>query len=136
MFEMVLGHFIGDYLLQPKDMAMMKTKNTFYGWMMCILHCFLYTVCVCLMMQIFTPIWVAIVFFSHFFIDKFSLGEHWLRIIGGRSLKSTVEEYSDQSVDEVVRVYGVSFSSLVYTIVDNTWHILLMYVGYKLLFGV
>jgi len=138
MFEMILGHFIGDYLLQPKDMATQKSKDTIEGWYICICHCIIYTLVICLMMGVYSPMWMTIIFASHFFIDKFSLVEYWLRFIKGRSIESTVEQYrtSDWDDCQCVEIYKVSFSTLVYTVVDNTLHILLMYVGYKFMFGV
>jgi hypothetical protein len=137
MFEMILGHFIADYLLQPKEMATLKSKNTIEGWYTCICHCTIYTIVVCLMMGIFSPWWIVIVFASHFFIDKFSLAEYWLKFIKGRSIESTIQQYYMTDFDDLhcVEIYKVSFSTLVYTIVDNTWHILLMWAGYKLMFG-
>ena len=129
--QILLGHFIGDYILQNKWMAYRKGTN----YLPCLTHCLLYTLAVCS----FSPFniwWVLIVFLSHFFIDKFSLADKWLKLINGRSLTDFLAfghmEISDnlmQANKENYRILRGSFTGIVYTAVDNTMHILLMVLG-------
>jgi hypothetical protein len=73
------------------------------------------------------------VFLSHFAIDRWSLADRWLRWIGGRA-PTVYPEDGDKNIPEWVkpallanytRLRG-GFTALVYTIVDNTMHVLLM----------
>ena len=43
MFEMLIGHLVGDYLLQNDWMAENKAKHKGLGWLTCAVHCLLYT---------------------------------------------------------------------------------------------
>ena len=83
MFELLLGHLVGDYLLQNEAQAMNKSKNTLKGWYYATIHCLLYTLAVCLFTWKFKLIWIIAVFFSHFFIDKFALAEKYMHFIKG-----------------------------------------------------
>ena len=60
MFEMLLGHLTGDYLLQNEWMAMNKSKNHIVGWTAAIVHCWIYTFAVCLFMWKFDLIWIVV----------------------------------------------------------------------------
>jgi len=61
MFEMLLGHLVGDYLLQNNWMALGKSKYNGMGWLTCTVHCVLYTLAVCFIMQNWSIVWVGIV---------------------------------------------------------------------------
>ena len=43
MFWAILGHFIGDYLLQSKKTALGKSALGWSGWWICVKHCLHYT---------------------------------------------------------------------------------------------
>ena len=90
MIELLLGHLVGDYLLQNQWMALTKSKNTAEGWFAAINHCVIYTIAVTMFMQNFDWLWVIIVFNSHFWIDKFALGEKYKMLIGSSTLKEFV----------------------------------------------
>lgn len=118
----ILGHFVGDYLFQPLWMALGKSENTLKGYMICILHCLIYS----LMIASFSgkyidnpKVW-ALAFLSHFFIDKWSLAQVWLNMIEGRNV---VEEAKNNNL------IGTAFGAVVYTITDNTLHILILIFG-------
>jgi len=93
--SILLGHMVGDYLLQNKWMAMNKSAST----LKCAVHCLVYTLAV---VAFTTPFfdravwlgatypdwrWVLAVFLSHFLIDRWSLADRWLGLIDGRSLR-------------------------------------------------
>ena len=144
MFEMVLGHLVGDYLLQNQWMALNKSKNTMLGWIAAFVHAVSYTCAVCLIMWNWDPLWIILVFNSHFWIDKFALGERYKKLIGSSTLKEFVHRH-EQGLDsihiyddkpEITRreIIEGGFAALTYTITDNTMHILLMWGAYNLMY--
>ena len=144
---MLLGHLVGDYLLQNEWMALNKAKNTRIGWLSAFVHCILYTLAVCVFMQNFQPIWIVVVFLSHFPIDKFSLAEKYMHYIKGKGMKDYVLKdnwinglrYAPKPNTEfkVLNRYDMlegGFTSIVYTITDNSMHLVLMYGAYQLIY--
>jgi hypothetical protein len=140
MFEMLLGHLTGDYLLQNEWMAMNKSKNHIVGWTAAIVHCWIYTFAVCLFMWKFDLIWIVVVFWSHFFIDKFALGEKYMKYIKGSGLKDYINmvdhRYTKAWIDssDGQRMLTGGFRAFVYAVTDNTMHLILMWGAYKLLY--
>jgi len=138
MTTLFLGHLAGDYLLQNEWMAMNKSKNTLNGWMAALVHCIIYTLAVCLFMWNFDPIWIVVVFLTHFPIDKFSLTDKYLHYIKGRSLKDYVRKVipftsTPQPIDRRDVLEG-SFAAVVYTITDNSMHLILMWGAYQIIY--
>lgn len=133
----ILGHFIGDYLLQNKWMALGKGQNTLEGYAICFLHTCIYTGVVCAFTGQFGWVFWLMVFLSHYPIDKWSLGQVWLDLIKGRNFKFDSDVYlrlhagekDDDWKHRNNMVIITSFGCLVYAIVDNTIHIVLMYLG-------
>lgn len=139
MFELLLGHLAGDYLLQNEWMALNKSKNTLNGWVAAFVHCILYTIAVCLFMWNFDWYWMLIVFLSHFPIDKFSLGEKYLHFIKGKGLRDYVnkDNVSNLIYNPPINRYDIlegGFTAVVYTITDNTMHLILMWGAYQLIY--
>lgn len=118
--KIILGHFVGDYLLQSKKMAIKKSQKGLIGFIWCLIHCLIYTLIICLFTSTIEPIKIGLIFLSHFPIDRWSLASKWLKIIKGRDIK---EAYNSKLL---YREIDISFSAIVYTVVDNTIHILLM----------
>lgn len=138
--NLIFGHLVGDYLLQNKWMAMNKSAST----LKCLIHCMIYTIVVGLFTYSITGFnlyWILIIFLSHFPIDRWSLADKWLMLINGRSLKDFLENgyknIPETGFDEKKNYHVLrgGFSALVYTVVDNTMHLLLMYYGYKFFIG-
>jgi len=122
----ILGHFVGDYLLQSYDMAIHKTDKNIGGTIYCTLHVAIYALAVCIITgKLFNPYMFIMVFLSHYPIDRWGLGGKWLSWIGGRNL-SDIEIHH---TNPIVSMAQTSFAAIVYTITDNTLHILLMYGG-------
>jgi hypothetical protein len=132
---LILGHFIGDYLLQNKWMAMNKSGST---WK-CAVHCLIYTLAVTLTTwsSIHSWSWSLFIFLSHFPIDRWSLADKWLDLINGRSLRDfIVNGKKDIPTDldyENYHTLRAGFTALVYVAADNTMHLVTMYYGGKLL---
>jgi len=128
LFAMIMGHFVGDYLFQPLWMAKRKTEKSNTGAFICEFHALIYTVTVCLSMfqawNVPFLYFVFVCFVSHYLIDRYSIGNLWLKLIKGRFInKNTM----NQSITWKRQTYDVAFSSIVYVVVDNTLHILIMW---------
>ena len=132
---LVLGHLIGDYLLQNKWMAMNKSGST---WK-CAVHCLIYTAAVTLTTwpTIHNVFWSLLIFASHFPVDRWSLADKWLDLINGRSLRDFIingKKDIPPGVDfENYHALRAGFTALVYAAADNTIHLVTMYYGYKIL---
>jgi len=130
----LLGHLVGDYVFQNNWMALAKNRNTFR----CVVHCLIYTLAVCVLTS-WHPAWVAVVFLSHFPVDRWTLADKWLRLIRGRSIKTFMENghedipLNEGPVRENYRIVRGGFTSLVYAGADNTFHLLIMFGGWMLL---
>lgn len=140
-FKLLMGHMVGDYLLQGKTMATDKGQsNTLKGWGWCILHCVLYTLSICAFLLLNLTVifsfpflsievigsvewWFFIgIFLSHFIVDKFSLASIWLKMIRGRTFEDAMNEPNEEK-----RPFSIAFACIVYVAVDNTMHFLLMW---------
>ena len=122
-FMLIMGHIMGDYILQPKAMAMGKdiTKNplgTALFWS--ITHSILYSYCVCIWLGQWSWPALVLIFITHWPIDAFSLGDRWLSVIQGRTIQQAAEDVG------VGKDFNVAFTAVVYTVVDNWWHLALM----------
>lgn len=121
----VFGHLVGDYFFQSKVMAIEKSNNGVRGIVWCVIHSLIYTVCVVIFTQIVTPLFIVLVFLSHYPIDRYSLASKWLRVIKGRDF---VRAYDDK--DKYWEI-DVAFSTMVYTVVDNSMHLIMLWFVYK-----
>ena len=133
---LILGHFVGDYLLQNNWMALNKTKK----WLPLLVHVALYSLAVCLFTFAFTGFnlwWILVVILSHLFIDRWSLADKYLEFTGSRSLRKYVEAQQGRVLtgQPVIGtdILAGGFTSFVYIVVDNTMHVLLIVLGAFLL---
>ena len=70
-------HMIGDYITQNEWMALTKTKNTFQGYLACLIHSLLYSLPF-LLIGSFQA--VLIIFLTHFIIDKYRLAKYFIKL--------------------------------------------------------
>lgn len=117
----LLGHLVGDYLLQSKHMALHKSAPGWPGIMTCTFHVALYTIAVCAFWWTINPLVVALVFIPHFVIDRWSLASLWLKLIRGRTFEAAF------SSRDTYREFDIAFTSIVYTVTDNTMHLLCLW---------
>lgn len=117
----VLGHLTGDYLLQNRQMALKKSERGAAGSVWCVIHCLVYTLSVCLFLFRFDPMLLVLIFLSHLPIDRWSLAGKWLRVIHGRDFIRAAE-----SKDKYKEI-DIAFSCFVYVAVDNTMHLILLW---------
>jgi len=141
----VLGHFVGDYILQPVWMALGKSARTWKGFGVCLAHCLVYSGAVAVLAANATNPWLwAVAFASHFPIDRWSLGQKWLDLIGGRNVMTDWDKVvADRRKgmpaghlgpeDFHIPVVVTAFAAVVYTVVDNTFHILALFAGLVIL---
>ena len=125
--RIILGHLAGDYLLQSKTIALNKTKKGWQGLWCCTRHCLIYTATICLFLWNINPLLVILIFLSHWFIDRWSLAEKWLKLIKGRSI---AEAYRSK---DKYREIDIAFSCLVYAVADNTMHLIFLWLITKIL---
>ena len=95
IFRLILGHLVGDYLLQNDWMALNKKKSFWH----CFWHCFAYTGSIifftypenrtCLLfpdMEVLSRVFFAfLIFMSHFVLDYTNIVDRYLHMIRGRS---------------------------------------------------
>jgi hypothetical protein len=134
--SLVIGHLIGDYLLQNKWMAMNKSGSTFK----CAVHCLIYTAAVT---AVTWPYlcgwqWSLFVFATHFPIDRWSLADKWLKMIDSRSLEDFIMNGKSGIPADIDRenyhALRGGFTAFVYAVADNTMHLAAMYFGAAMLF--
>lgn len=121
----LLGHLVGDYLLQNKYMALQKSGPGWSGALTCTLHVAIYTTAVCMFWWTLDPIVIILVFVPHWIIDRWSLAKPWLKLIGGRTFESAFNS------KDKYREFDIAFTSLVYVVVDNTMHFLSLWLVIK-----
>jgi hypothetical protein len=121
-------------------MALNKSKNTLEGWFAAFVHCIVYTASVCVFMLNFDLIWIAVVFLSHFPIDKFGLADVYMKYITGGDMKTYVDRvnglhgglylHNSRGIETLTG----SFTTLRYLIIDNGLHILIMWGAYQIIY--
>jgi hypothetical protein len=105
MIEAIVGHLVGDYLIQNDWQALYKKQSTFR----CIVHCALWTTCVIAFAQ--WPIWTAIpLFITHFIQDRTQIINWWMDFVGQKQFRTGIL---------------APWSAIV---VDNVWHIVAIYI--------
>lgn len=112
MMELLLGHLVGDYLLQSDWMALNKKKQGSKGLLPCTIHCILWTLSVYLFtvgfrVNIFT---FTLLFLSHYILDRTNI----------------VKFIIDKTIMPNPAVWKI-------IIVDNTLHLLFAYFILKLI---
>lgn len=103
--DWLIGHLVGDYLLQNDWMAFNKKVKTLKGELACNLHCLVWTLCILL----FTGWWewtaAILVYLSHYILDRTALVKWW------------VETFNRQAKPQ----------GWVYILTDNTLHLIFLW---------
>lgn len=71
--EIILGHLVGDYLLQSDWMALNKKKVGVEGWIPCLIHCLIWTISMILFIGKLNIILFLGLFLSHLILDRTNL---------------------------------------------------------------
>jgi hypothetical protein len=109
----IIGHLVGDYLLQNDWMAMNKKRSTFH----CAIHCTLWTASVCLIASWCNVVAIAILWLAHFLQDRTQIIVFWMRSIG-----------QNKFIQPPMAPWSV-------IVVDNVWHIVTLLVVWRIFFN-
>ena len=102
----IIGHLVGDYLLQNDWMALNKKQSTLH----CAIHCLIWTICVCLATQCTNPVIVAILFASHFLQDRTQVVAWYMDAVGQKSFRTgSCAPWSAIVVDNVFHILTIWF---------------------------
>lgn len=123
--RIILGHVMGDYLFQNNKMALSKSKKGFEGHLWCTIHALIYSVCVCIFLWKASSLVFGIAFISHWPIDRYGLGLKWSEFYRSISWRKV---YQDLAKDWPVEL---AFAAPVYIVVDNSMHIILMWLAFN-----
>lgn len=153
LFRLLLGHFVGDYLLQNNFLALNKKKDIAVAG----IHCLIWTISVFIFILPELTHWVDgyviipshpqpvhdaffrfyiiafLLFISHFIFDATDLLERYFQLIRGRSYKIAKEYIERKDVTDEQRGYMLAYTALVQTVADNTLHLLCIYAIIRLL---
>ena len=106
----IIGHLVGDYLLQNDWMALNKKKHTLH----CAVHCTLWTLAVCAFTGWWMPLAIAVLWVTHFAQDRTQIILYWMTKIN-RQPKFVEPPMSPWSI----------------IVVDNVWHIVALWVVWR-----
>jgi len=132
----MLGHFVGDYLLQNQWMAINKSKPGWLGHYACSVHVLLYTLAIALfLLAVAVPHWI---------IDRWSLANYILRFKNGFSNSDislwdlTIAEDGKRLPFEKAITSGawrIAFAAPVYIMNDNTLHFVCLWFTVRYFFS-
>lgn len=106
----VIGHLVGDYILQNDWMANGKKAR---HWP-CVVHCALWTYAVCCFAGWFSLPVVAFLFGTHFGIDRSQFIAWWMDAKGQAGFRKHLAPWSS-------------------IVVDNIWHIVTLWAAWRFL---
>lgn len=105
-FDLLVGHLVGDYILQNDWQALNKKQRS----LPCLVHCLLYTfaVWVCSCGSVTCP-GLLLIFATHFAIDRTQLISWWMGFNNQAGFRDNLKPWSS-------------------IVVDNVWHILILWI--------
>jgi len=106
----VVGHLVGDYLLQNDWMALNKKQRSFP----CLVHCALWTTAVCVFTGWCSWQVISILFLTHFIQDRTQIIRFWMTRIN-RQPKFVEPPMAPWSL----------------IVVDNVWHIVTIWAVWR-----
>lgn len=113
LFEWLLvGHLVGDYLLQTRWMAEKKAEE----WYPLVVHCAVYTAAVFLLALPaggLSPPAAALIFFGHLLLDKRAFVNFWAHKITCSENSSWLKIMIDQSWHVIVLALAASMQNMV-----------------------
>lgn len=122
----MLGHFVGDYLLQNQWMAIRKSQSGWRGHSACTVHVILYTLAVCLFSGLWSLWFGAAIAIPHWIIDRWSLAWYWLDFknpVKHTKIYESGPLCAQTPADLTERnIWKLAFAAPVYILNDNTLH--------------
>jgi hypothetical protein len=132
--DYLIGHLVGDYLLQNDWQAMNKKANSLKGWAACLVHCILYTIAVCACTGWWRWDLVCLVFLSHFPFDKTYIIAWYMirvgafeRIIGEHETMLMSRDPLLLEIWSRLNASQINHKTWAYLFVDNTVHLTLLW---------
>ena len=132
---LLLGHLTGDYILQNSWMALNKKQHL----SICMLHCAVYTFCVCAGLTLFNVpfslILVLGIYLSHIVLDATSLVDKWMKFYGITSFTTCIPSRINNDNKEIPdwdseinasQIVQTMFGTICYVVIDNTLHLIMM----------
>lgn len=131
MLSALVGHLVGDYLLQNDWMALNKKRQV---WP-CVVHCLIWTICVCLFSGWGTRAWLSCVQlaadpsltglathwnWTHWIVPGLLFGTHFIQ-----DHTSIIRQYMTLIGQEAFATGACAPWSII--VVDNVWHILTLW---------
>ena len=107
---MIIGHMVGDYVLQNDWMA----HNKVTSHAVAVVHASLWTAAVCAFGLTANPWAIAFLFLTHELIDRYRLASKAMERVGQKSFKANMGPWSMIAV-------------------DNTWHLVTIWIVWVLL---
>ncbi len=105
----IIGHLIGDYLLQNDWMALNKKRML----VPCLVHCSIWTALVCSIAGWWSLPAIGFLFVTHFIQDHTTIIRKWMSLIG-----------QDAFATGPCAPWSI-------IIVDNVWHIVEIFIAWK-----
>lgn len=105
MISALVGHLVGDYLLQNDWMALNKKTSTFH----CVIHCVIWTACVVLAAA--WPLWTVVpLFVTHFIQDRTNIITWWMDTVGQKKFRTgACAPWSSIAVDNTFHILTIWF---------------------------
>lgn len=105
MVSALVGHLVGDYILQTDELALNKKASTLH----CTIHCAIWTLCVVLFA--WWPWWTVVpLFVTHFIQDRTSIITWWMDFIGQHKFRTGIcAPWSVIVVDNVFHILAIFF---------------------------
>lgn len=114
----LVGHFVGDYVLQTDWMATRKKERTAEGELACLLHCGLWTLAVVALAGWWQWQLVVVVFLSHYVLDRTTLVRMVSMATGSACIASGLADGSP---------LAISLGVFVEIMKDNAAHLLFLW---------
>lgn len=108
----IIGHLVGDYLLQNDWMAQGKKQSSF----ICAVHCLLWTLAVCVCGYVSDLAIMLVLFVTHFLQDRTNIIRVWMDFVGQK-----------QFATGVLAPWSI-------IVVDNVWHLFTIYLLWRFTF--
>lgn len=133
MITYIIAHLLGDWIFQPRGMAVDKGKQTWHGYMMCLAHVCIYTTCFMVLVPDQTGLFYLSIFIPHFLIDKWSLMSHWQKWRDGKFWWQSYQDKPHGWAFEFMDRVEMGFAGLRYAVEDNTAHLIFLWLSFKYL---
>jgi hypothetical protein len=127
----IMGHMVGDYILQNNWLALNKSMPGRIGALACTIHVLLYTAAVSLFTGLHSLLFLALVAVPHWVIDRYSLGWTFLKWKNRKSQKPFEGLFKQNwltSKELEENVWKLSFTAPVYIANDNTFHLICLWI--------